>query len=124
MSKREANTKNSSATAPGDDKVTVELSVSEVELLTFLRGQEKQPGAPVLLHNLTDMLQMVLDDQLLEALKTTEETYLYANEEAANYTGAHLKAIRPQRDLIGELERYQKSRLRAALANTLQPSDC
>jgi hypothetical protein len=124
MRDREANTRKGTTAPTTDGKVTVELSASEVELLTFLRGQEKQPGAPVLLNNLTDMLQMVLDDQLLEALKATEETYLYANEDAANYTGAHLKAIRPQRDLIGELERYQKSRLRAALANTLQPSDC
>lgn len=126
MTVRGASTKKGRASAAEelDERVTLELSKSEADLLRFLRGQKHQPDQDVMLDNLTSMMALVMDDDLLEALKTTERHYLYYNELQEFLDGDAIKGVLPQRDLICQLERYQKSRLRDALAHTLRPSDC
>ena len=120
MRDRKVNTQKGGASATCNERVSVELTRSEVELLKFLRGQKHQPDQEVQLDMLVSMVQLVMDDQLLHALKETEQTYLYWNEMSVD--GVSLKQVWPQRQLIMELETYQKSRLRDALEAQLGPS--
>lgn len=82
------------------------------DLMLFIQGQSHQPDASVQLDDITQDINLVMDDDLIEALSTLEEHYVYDEGHASVHA---VPAVYRVRELLNQLRALQKTRLRDAL---------
>lgn len=103
---------------PAQDKAApISLERASSDLLNFLTGQDHLPDVPIQEDAIMQTLKCCIDDDLLTALKQTEETAVYGTNIGLHQDEAN--AMYPQRQLINMLEEYQKARLRDAIERCL-----